>query len=71
MVKWILEDIFKLMSRYVILSLLLLAVAVSAKKKECTPHVPYTQHALSLSWPGDFCHKAGNCIDDYDTNWDG
>ena len=54
------------MSRYVILTLLLLAVAVSARKKECKPHVPYTQHSLCLSWPGDFCHTQGKCIPDYD-----
>jgi len=43
-------------SRYVILALLVF-LAVAARRKECVPHTPYTQNSLSLSWPGDFCHK--------------
>jgi len=57
-------------SRYVILGLLVL-LAVASRRKECVPHTPYTQNSLSLSWPGDFCHKEGNCISDYDLLWDG
>jgi hypothetical protein len=59
-----------MLSRYVILALLVF-LAFAARRKECVPHVPYTQNSLSLSWPGDFCHKEGNCISDYDINWDG
>jgi len=59
------------MSSYTLLALLLLAVAVSPAAKECKPHPPYTQHSLSLSWPGDFCGKAGNCISAYEHEWDG
>lgn len=58
-----------MLSRYVILAVLLLAVA--ARRRECVPHVPYTQNSLSLSWPGDFCHKEGNCVPEYDIEWDG
>lgn len=59
------------MSKYLILGLLLLAVAVSSAANQCGPHPSYTQNALALSWPGDFCGTNGNCISAYDKEWDG
>ena len=59
------------MSKNLVPALLLLAVVVSALKKQCAAHPPYTQQALSLSWPGDFCGNPGNCIKAYDKQWDG